>query len=104
MAGWAGGGVMWASGASTYQLGVVRQAGSVIVPFSASTPQGTCESAMNAASSAGTSAANELANLSRSRNRKPSMGGRIGGTGVPGGGSAISVLTDSPASGAKAAM
>jgi hypothetical protein len=79
-------------------------AGSPTVPSSASTPQGTCESAMNAASRAGTSAANEAANFSRPRNRKPSCGGRIGGTGAPGGGSAISVLTDSPASGANAAM
>jgi hypothetical protein len=47
-------------------------------------PQGTCESAMNAASSALTSAANESWNFSRSRKRKPSCGGRIGGTGAPG--------------------
>jgi hypothetical protein len=32
------------------------------------------------------------------------LGGKIGGTGAPGGGLAISVLTDSPASGAKAVM
>jgi hypothetical protein len=59
---------------------------------------------MNAACAAGRSAANEPANLSRSRNRNPSLGGRIGGTGAPGGGSAISELTDSPLSGANAAM
>jgi hypothetical protein len=35
---------------------------------------------MNAACRGGTSAANDAANLSRSRNRKPSYGGRIGGT------------------------
>ena len=36
--------------------------------------------------------------------RKPSCGGRIGGTGAPGGGFLISADTDSPLSGAKAAM
>jgi hypothetical protein len=35
---------------------------------------------------------------------EPSWGGRIGGTGAPGGGSAIRVFTDSPASGANTAM
>ncbi len=59
---------------------------------------------MNAAWSAGRSPAKEAWNLSRSRKRKPSLGGRIGGYGAPGGGSAISVLTDSPLSGANAAM
>jgi hypothetical protein len=53
---------------------------------------------------ASTSAANDAANFCRSRNRKPSRGGRIGGTGAPGGGSLMSELTDSPLSGAKAAM
>jgi hypothetical protein len=42
--------------------------------------------------------------LLRSKKRKPFWGGRIGGTGAPGGGSAISVFTDSPLSGANAAM
>ncbi len=101
---WAGGGIMRSSVATRYQLGLCRQAGSVTVPPSASTPQGTCASAMNAASWSGRSAANEAANLSRSRKRKPSTGGRMGGTGAPGGGSAMRVLTDSPLSGAKAAM
>jgi hypothetical protein len=41
---------------------------------------------MNAASFAGTSAAKEAANLSRSRNRNRLLGGRTGGTGAPGGG------------------
>jgi hypothetical protein len=59
---------------------------------------------MNAASPAGTSPANESWNFSRSKNKNPSWGGRIGGTGAPGGGSAMSVLTDSPLSGANAAM
>jgi hypothetical protein len=36
--------------------------------------------------------------------QEPVCGGRIGGTGAPGGGSAMRVLTDSPLSGAKAAM
>ncbi|GAA3799584.1 hypothetical protein [Streptomyces sp. NPDC001401] len=59
---------------------------------------------MIAAGFSGTSAAKEAANLSRSRNRNPSWGGRIGGTGAPGGGSAIRELTGSPLSGANAAM
>ena len=46
---------------------------------------------MNAALSLSTSAANEAANLALSRNRYPSWGGSIGGTGAPGGGSLISV-------------
>jgi hypothetical protein len=48
------------------------------------------------------SPAKDAWNFSRWRN--PSRGGRIGGTGAPGGGSAIKVLTDSPLSGAKPAM
>src|SRR6266705_117206 len=101
---WACGGIIRSSVVTRYQLGLVRQAGSVIAPPRASTPHGTCESAMNAASSADTSPANDAWNFSRSRNRKPSLGGRIGGTGAPGGGLAISVFTDSPLSGANAAM
>src|SRR5690348_7603239 len=101
---WAGGGIMWSSVATRYHEGLFRQAGSDTVPPSASTPHGTCESAMKAATAAGTSAANDAANLPLSRNTKPSLGGRIGGTGAPGGGSAIRELTDSPLSGANAAM
>src|SRR5450432_1621836 len=101
---WAGGGIIRSSVAIKYQLGLVFQAGSVIVPPSASTPQGTWESAMNADFSASTSAANEEANFALSRNRKPSCGGRIGGTGAPGGGSLMSEDTDSPLSGANAAI
>src|SRR6266576_5403064 len=41
---------------------------------------------MKAAFSASTSAANEAGNFALSRNRKPSCGGSIGGTGAPGGG------------------
>src|SRR5580704_12986422 len=99
----ASGGIIRSSVVTRYQVGLERHAGSVIAPDRASTPQGTCESAMKAAKSARTSAAKEAGNLVLSRNRKPSCGGRIGGTGAPGGGSAISVLTDSPRSGAKAA-
>ena len=42
--------------------------------------------------------------LIRSRNKNLSRGGRIGGCGPPAGKPAMSVLTDSPLSGAKAAM
>src|SRR6185436_2627938 len=97
----AGGGIILSSVATRYQLGLVFHAGSLIAPLSASTPHETCESAMNAALSGSTSAANEAGNFSLSRNRKPSWGGRIGGTGAPGGGSLIRLFTDSPLSGAK---
>src|ERR671918_1440959 len=100
----AAGGIILSSVATRYQLGLVLQAGSLTVPPSASTPQGTCESAMKAAFPASTSAANDSANFALSRNRNPSCGGRIGGTAAPGGGSLMSAATDSPASGAKAAM
>src|SRR5215475_622325 len=100
----AGGGIILSSVATRYQLGFIFHAGSVIEPLSAATPHGTCESAMNAALSAGTSAANDAANFALSRNRKPSCGGSIGGTGAPGGGSLMSEATDSPLSGANAAM
>src|ERR1700752_1069305 len=101
---WAGGGIILSSVATRYQLGLAFHAGSLIAPLSAPTPHGTCESAMNAALSASTSAANEAWNLALSRNKKPSCGGSIGGTGAPGGGSLISVATDSPLSGAKAVI
>jgi hypothetical protein len=68
------------------------------------TPQGTWESAMNAAWPADRSPANEAWNLPRSRNRKPFTGGRIGGCGPSAGNPATSVLTDSPLSGANAVM
>src|SRR5882757_1176602 len=100
----ASGGIIRSSVQMRYQDGLVRHAGSVIAPASASTPQGTWASAMNAARSGLTSAANDSANLSLSRKRKPSCGGRMGGTGAPGGGSAISEFTDSPRSGANAEM
>src|SRR6266566_2863239 len=104
MARWADGGIMWSSVAIRYQLGLLRQAGSVTGPARASTPHGTCESAMNAASAAGRSPPNESWNFARSWNKNPPVGGRIGDAGAPGGGSAISVFTDSPLSGANAAM
>src|SRR5260221_11700101 len=103
MARWASGGIILSSVETKYQLGFVLQAVSLIVPPSASKPHGTWESAMNAAASALTSAANESANFALSRKRYPSrVGGRIGGTGAPGGGSLINEATDSPLSGANA--
>ena len=50
-----GGGIIRSSVVTRYQLGFPRHAGSLTIPLSASTPQGTCESAMKAASRAGTS-------------------------------------------------
>src|SRR5258707_6454459 len=104
MARCASGGIILSSVETRYQLGFDLHAGSVTAPSSAATPHGTCESAMNAAVSGLTSAAKDARNFARSRNRKPSCGGRIGGTGAPGGGFLISADTDSPVSGAKAAM
>src|SRR5436309_2480870 len=100
----AGGGIILSSVATRYQLGFVFQAGSSIAPLSAATPHGTCESAMNAAFAGSTSAAKASWNFALSRNRYPSCGGKIGGTGAPGGGSLISEATDSPVSGANAAI
>src|ERR1041384_5310918 len=104
MARCATGGIIRSSVTTRYQLGFDFQAGSLITPPSASSPHGTCESAMNAALSAATSPANEAANFPLSRKRKPSCGGRIGGTGAPGGGALMSDDTDSPLSGANAVM
>src|SRR6266403_4821646 len=101
---WASGGIILSSVTIRYQLGLVFHAGSLTLPLRASTPHGTWESAMNAAFSASTSAANEAGNFALSRNRKPSCGGSIGGTGAPGGGFLISEATDSPLSGAKAVI
>src|ERR1700738_992838 len=101
---WASGGIILSSLLTKYQLGFVFHAASLILPSSACAPHGTCESAMKAAASAFTSAANEAANFALSRKRNPSCGGRIGGTGAPGGGFFIKSDTDSPLSGAKAAM
>src|SRR5437016_11317795 len=104
MARWAAGGIILSSVVTRYQLGLTLQAGSLIVPLGAPTPHGTCESAMNAAFSASTSPAKEAGNLALSRNKKPSCGGRMGGTGPPGGEFAMSFDTDSPLSGTKAVM
>src|SRR5215470_5074029 len=104
MARCASGGIILSSVETRYQLGFDLHAGSLTAPLSASSPQGTCESAIKAAISGLTSAANDARNLARSRNKKPSCGGRIGGTGAPGGGFLISADTDSPRSGAKAAI
>src|SRR5258707_14880672 len=100
----AGYGIILSSRTWRYQLGLDFQAGSVTAPPRASTPHGTWESAMKTAVSRSTSPAKEAGNLALSRNRQPSLGGKIGGTGAPGGGFAIRVLTDSPLSGAKAVM
>src|SRR5439155_21397096 len=101
---WASGGIILSSVETRYQLGFFFHAGWLIAPLRASTPHGTWESAMNSAASGLTSAANDSANFVLSRKRYPSCGGRIGGTGAPGGGSLMSADTDSPLSGAKAAM
>src|SRR5258705_11964104 len=104
MARWASGGIILSSVVSRYQLGLVLHAGSLIAPLMAPMPHGTWESAMNAAFSGSTSAAKEAGNFALSRNKKPSCGGSIGGTGAPGGGAFISDPTDWPLSWAKAAV
>src|SRR5260370_40642388 len=100
----AGGGIILSSVVTRYQLGFVFHAGSSIEPLSAATPHGTCESAINAAFSGSTSAAKEAGHFVLSSNMYPSCGGKIGGTGASGGGSLMSEATDSPVSGANAAM
>jgi hypothetical protein len=70
MARCAGGGIIRSSVATRYQLGLIRQEASLIVPPSAFTPQGTWESAMNAARSAGRSAANDVADLADAPERR----------------------------------
>src|SRR6267142_4818321 len=101
---WASGGIILSSVTIRYQLGLAFHAGSLILPLRASTPHGTWESAMNAAFSVSTSPAKDAGNFALSRNKKPSCGGSTGGTGAPGGGSLMSVATDSPLSGAKAVI
>src|SRR3569832_1342605 len=100
----AGGGIILSSEATRYQLGLALHAAVLTVPLTASTPHGTWESAINAAFAGSTSAANAAGNFALSRNRKPSFGGSIGGTGAPGGGSLIRADTDSPLSRAKAVI
>src|ERR1700722_16207397 len=99
----ASGGSILSSVVNRYQLGLAFHAASLMVPPTAFTPHGTCESAMNSAFSGLTSPAKDAGNFALSSSRKPSTGGRIGGTGAPGGGSLISEATDSPLSSAKAA-
>src|SRR2546428_9180197 len=102
MARCAAGGIILSSVTIKYQLGFVFHAGSVIAPPRAVTPHGTWESAMNAAFSVSTSAPKEAGDFALSRDKKPSCGGRIGGTGAPGGGGLINVGPDSPPFPAKA--
>src|SRR5258708_22142821 len=101
---WASGGIILSAVATRYQLGLTFQAGAVTLPSRASTPQGTCESAMKDARSGRTSAANEAANFALSKSRKPSTGGRMGGTGAPGGELALRLVTDTPTAGPKAVI
>src|ERR1700694_4716820 len=63
----ASGGIILSSLATRYQLGLVFHAASVTLPFRASSPHGTCDSAMNAAVFGSTSPANAAANLALSR-------------------------------------
>src|SRR6266446_6007883 len=60
---WAATGIIWSSVTTRYQLGLVLHAGSLIAPLRAANPHGTWESAMNAAVSGSTSAANEERNF-----------------------------------------
>src|SRR5579872_2403406 len=99
---WASGGIILSSVVIRYQLGFVRHAGWVIAPPRAWTPHGTWESAINEATSELTSAAKKAGNLTLSRNRYPSWGGKIGGVGAPCGAFFISDPPDSPLSGANA--
>jgi hypothetical protein len=64
---WAAGGIIRSSLATRYQAGLVRQAAWAIAPPRASTPHGTCESAMNAAWSAGRTPANDSWNFPTGR-------------------------------------
>src|SRR2546422_884873 len=95
---WASGGIILSSVAIRYQLGLALHAGSLILALRAATPHGTWESAMNAAFSVSTSAPKEAGDFALSRNKKPSCGGSIGGTGAPGGGAFIKVGPDPPLS------
>src|ERR1700751_2174365 len=104
MARWASGGIILSSLVTRYQLGLLLHAGSLSAPLMAPVPHGTWESAINAAFSESTSAAKEAGNFALSRNKKPSWGGLIGGLGPPDGKPLMSDPTDSPLSGAKAAM
>src|SRR5215210_5502643 len=101
----ASGGIIRSSLATRDQLGFAFQAGWLFGALTASSPQGTWESAMNAARSGSTSPAKEVGNLALSSSRKPSCGGRIGGAGALGGiRSLMRDSTDSPLSGIQPAM
>src|SRR2546422_11375707 len=95
MARWASGGIILSSVVTRYQLGLVLHAGSLIAPLMAPMPHGTWESAMNSAFSASTSAAKEAGDFVLSRNKKPSCGGSIGGSGGPRGGAVRSTHSHS---------
>src|SRR3989441_10843542 len=86
---WASGGIILSSVVTRYQLGLVLHAGSLIARLMAPMPHGTWESAINAAFSGSTAAAKEAGNFTLARNKKPSCGGSIGGTGAPPGGGLI---------------
>src|SRR5260370_22305899 len=100
----ASGGSILSSAVSRYQLGFAFHAASLMVPPSAFTPHGTCESAMNSAFSGLTSPAKDAGNFALSSIRKPSTGGRSGGTGPPGGGGLVNQEQDSALFERKAAI
>src|SRR5258708_21652200 len=104
MARWADGGIMWSSVAIRYQLGLLRQAGSVTGPARASTPHGTCEPAMNAASAAGRSAPHQPGNFAPARPKNPPAGGGLGAARAAGRRPGVVLLTDSPPSGANPSL
>src|SRR5258707_2911355 len=85
----ASGGSILSSVVSRYQVGFAFHAASLMVPPTAFTPHGTCESAINSAFSGLTSAAEDAGNFARSSSSKPSTGRRIRGAGGPSGGSLI---------------
>src|SRR5579864_407987 len=101
---WSFGAIMWSSVVSRYQLGFAFQAAAVAPPLAAASAHGTWELAMKSAISGFTSAAKDAANFWRSRNRKPSCGGRIGGAGAPAGAFLRRERTESPVSAANAQM
>src|SRR6202023_763383 len=96
----ASGGSILSSVVSRYQLGFAFHAASLMVPPNASTPHGTCESAMNSAFSGFTSPAKDAGNFALSSSRKPSTGGRDGGQGPAGRGPLDRGGTSSPFAGA----
>src|SRR5438105_14431870 len=77
MARCASGGIILSSVVSRYQLGFVLHAGSMIAPRMARLPHGTGESAINAAISGATSAAQEDGTLAPPRTSTPPRDARI---------------------------